>query len=130
MFANYFLDLLDSPFYVLSEQTTIPYDQIKLLSVLIICIPLGLLHKYVRGHNLRNLYSFLLGAMFQIFLFRSEIFLTLFNSIFLYIVMFLVPKKLCGNIIFLLSMITLSFVHIKRMIVKKKHYIYLIFIFY
>lgn len=112
-----FLDLLDSPILLLSEKTSLPGDQIKLLLVLLSCIPLGLTHKLIKDPIGRNLYSFIPGIFFQIFLFRSGVFRTILNSIFLYVVMLICPRKQCGIIVFLASLATLSYIHIERMIV-------------
>lgn len=111
------LDFIDSPVLLLSERTSLPDDQIKLLLVLLLCIPLGLCHKLVKTPHFRNIYSFLPGIAFQIWLFREGALYPFINSVVLYGVMLVSPRKRCGIIIFVLSLFSLSVVHIKRMIV-------------
>ncbi len=111
------LDLLDSPFFVLSEKTSLPIDQLKVVLILLACIPLGLFHMKIKTPGIRNLYSFIFGAFFQIFLFRTGFLVTLCNSFLMYLLMVFSPRKHVGVIVFVCSMITLSHIHIKRMIV-------------
>ena len=112
------LNFIESPLLLISERTSLPSDQIKLLFILLSSIPIGLVHKFIKGPLLRNLYSFSFGFLFQVFLFKTGVFNTLINCVLLYIVMLISPRKKCGIIVFVISMITLSYIHIKRMIVK------------
>lgn len=112
------LDSLDSLLEGLSAKFSLPFDQVKIVIVLLLAIPLGLLNKFVRGAFARNFYSFFWGAAFQIFLYRSGILSTLSTSLALYLLMLVLPRKKCGLIVFLVSLAALSYFHIKRMIVR------------
>ena len=112
------LDSIDSLIGGFSDKYSLPLDQVKIVIVLLLAIPLGLLNKFVKGAFLRNFYSFFWGAAFQIFLYRSGILSTLSTSLALYLLMLILPRKKCGIIVFLVSLAALSYFHIKRMIVK------------
>lgn len=112
-----FLDVIDQRLEAFGDSYALPIDQLKVAIVLLTSVPLGFLHTLVKGPLLRNFYSFIFGAIFQIFLYRSGILSTLLTSLGLYLMMHLTPRKQCGIIIFMVSLAALSYVHIKRMIV-------------
>ena len=103
-----FLDFLDSYMSSIGGHYGIPCDQLKLVIVLLLGIPLGFLHNFISGPFLRNFYSFIFGALFQIFLYRTGFLLTLSISLSLYFMMFFLPRKNCGFIVFICSLAALS----------------------
>lgn len=110
--------LLDYYLSIIQDKTTIPDDQLRLLMVFLFSIPLGLFQKNIKSAFLRNIYSFSFGLFFQILIFRFETIYVMLNTILMYAILKLSPRNKSGIYVFISSMITLSIVHILRMIVN------------
>lgn len=111
------MDIFEPIFLLLSDHLPLPIDQIRIISIFLGSIPLGLIHRNIKHPFLRNLYGLFFGLIFQIIVFQNQMFLLLANTILIYAVMKVVNKKYCGIVVFCLSLSTLSLIHVQRMLV-------------
>lgn len=111
------MDIFEQIFLRLSSHLPLPIDQIRVISLFLGSIPLGLIHRKIKNPFLRNFYGLIFGLIFQFIVFQNQMLLLLTNTIFIYAIMKLVKKKYCGFVTFCVSLTTLSLIHVHRMMV-------------
>ena len=71
-------------------------DQIRLISSIILSIPLSFLLPKIQNIYIREIYSFLLGTIIQFYIYGIEIYIVFMMHILMYILVRLSPAK-CGK---------------------------------
>ena len=125
------LDEWLKPFDRLVDQLVIkldlPIDQVTILIILVLSIPMGVCYRYIQSIPMRNLYAFLPGLIFQYLMYRHTMWVIIFNTVVVYAIV-LIFKRRCGNIVAVASIIILSGVHIHRIWVMILLYYYSVFL--
>lgn len=91
-------------------------DQIRLMLCMYMGYPLGvILNHFVKGTTLRHLFSFLMGFLLQLYMYRGQFFHTLLMTFVAYGLMKFAPRQKQTTFVFVWVMAYLSFQHIYRM---------------
>ncbi len=88
-------------------------DQLRLISSLLLLVPLSFFLRFIRPTNYRYLYSLILSCLLQIFVFRSNMIGLYLQSGVVYLLLKFFKGKKIGVIITIQSMLFLSAYHIK-----------------
>ncbi len=91
-------------------------DQIRLISSIILSIPLSFLLPKIQNIYIREIYSFLLGTIIQFYIYGIEIYIVFMMHILMYVLVRLSPAK-CGKQVTVVSLVLLSIFHVYRMMV-------------
>lgn len=91
-------------------------DQIRLISSIILSIPLSFLLPKIQNAYIREIYSFLMGTIIQFYIYGIEIYIVFMMHFLTYILVWLSPAK-CGKQVTIVSLVLLSIFHVYRMMV-------------
>jgi lysophospholipid acyltransferase len=94
----------------------IPEDQIKILSSMLICIPLSYLLPKIPRALYRELYSTILGTLVQLFIYGKDLGIIFVLHALVYGLLKW-RRRNCGNVVTIVSLVLLSVYHIYRMVV-------------
>lgn len=91
-------------------------DQIRLVSSLLILIPLSFFLRFIKPNNYRYMYSLVLSTLLQLYVFQENMLgIYIQNAIVFILIRFLKTKKI-GVIVTIESMLFLSCYHIQALI--------------
>jgi hypothetical protein len=93
-----------------------PDDQIRLLLILFMAYPIALGYRVLHGKWTRHAYSILLGTFLQVFMFRWDTFHFWALDLVVYFILLFVDRRRVAWVVFIVCMVHLSLMHIKRVI--------------
>ena len=100
----------------IAEKVSLPEDQIRMLLSLIICIPLGLIFRFLPSRLLRDIYGTFFGLAIQTFVYGRGIFVKLIQTTITYLIILALKRK-AAKVVFIESMVFQSIYHIYRQVV-------------
>ena len=99
----------------LSKKIGAPGNQIALILTMLCVIPFSFLNYFIHGKNIRLIYSFVLGFLFQFSIYKFNIIHTFISAIFTYLFIKYFGRKYTAYYVFIFSLLYLTYLHIKRM---------------
>jgi len=100
---------------ILSEKLSVPYDQILLITSVMLSILIGLINHLIKSPNIRLLYGGLTGFFLMFSLYGSGIIHPLIGSFITYFFMKYYGRKKSAFFVFIITFLYLSSLHIYRM---------------
>lgn len=91
-------------------------DQLRLISSLIILIPLSFFIRFIKPASYRYLYSLVLSILLQLYVFRENMLGIYVQNLIVFILIRHLKSKRIGAIVTIQSMLFLSSYHIKELI--------------
>ena len=91
-------------------------DQLRLISSLLLLVPLSFFLRFIKPTNYRYLYSLVLSCLLQLFVFRENMIGLYVQSGIVFLLIKLLKSKMIGVVITIESMLFLSAYHIKELI--------------
>jgi len=88
-------------------------DQVRLISSLLILVPLSFFLRFIKPAKYRYLYSLILSCLLQLFVFREKMIGLYIQSIIVFLMIKFLKNKKLGAIVTIESMLFLSSYHIR-----------------
>ncbi len=91
-------------------------DQTRIILSMLICIPFSYVIPRIPSVMGREVYSFVLGTLIQLYIYGTDIYLIFLMHILVYLLVKINPRR-CGKHVTVVSLVLLSIYHVYRMIV-------------
>lgn len=107
----------DNLVHLISSNIGAPAEQVNLILIMLLAIPLSILNHFLTNPTIRLYYSLIFGVLLQYIIYGYNIIHTFLSSVITYLFIVFYGRKKSPFIILIGSIAYLSFLHIYRMIV-------------